>query len=487
MNSNSISAFRDPCGFVVKLEKEIYRCAYKESEQLVFSLVEAPFFQTLLERKKVVSTSVLASNQSPAFQDNVSIPHSFLNKIGLTISHEAISFPSYPYEWTWGMLQAAGFLTLEIAEKALEANWGLKDASPYNVLFKGSVPIFVDILSFEKRDPLDPIWLPYAQFLRTFILPLLAIKSFGLSLKQIFCCSRDGLEPHDLYSMTGGLRRWIPPYLSLVTLPCVLARWADKKEQNPSLYRPMRWRNSKQVRFVLKAMLAKLRKKLAALAPKEKASNWSDYMVGTKSYSQEQYRVKCRFVEQIILEKSPQRVLDIGCNNGTFSLLCAKKGADVVAIDTDDAALGNLWKEASREGLSILPLNVDIARPSPGMGWNNSEHRPFLERAEGHFDLVLMLAIVHHLIVQERIPLEHIAALASRLTTDLLIVEFISPKDPMFRKIARGRDELYEHICEEYFEKAFGEFFSIQNKVKIADSSRTLYLLKSTVNHDEQR
>ena len=77
---------------------------------------------------------------------------------------------------------------------------GLKDATPYNILFRGPDPVFIDVLSFERRNPGDPTWLPYAQFVRTFLLPLLANKYFGLGLDQILTTRRDGLEPEEVES-----------------------------------------------------------------------------------------------------------------------------------------------------------------------------------------------------------------------------------------------------------------------------------------------
>lgn len=70
------------------------------------------------------------------------------------------------------MLEVAGHLTLDLAESLLDDGLGIKDATPYNILFRGAEPLFIDVLSIERRDPQDPLWLPYAQFVRTFLLPL---------------------------------------------------------------------------------------------------------------------------------------------------------------------------------------------------------------------------------------------------------------------------------------------------------------------------
>ena len=63
---------------------------------------------------------------------------------------------------------AAAELTLKLGEEAIGEGWVLKDATPLNVLFQGPRPIFVDILSFERRDPRASVWLAYGQYVRTF-------------------------------------------------------------------------------------------------------------------------------------------------------------------------------------------------------------------------------------------------------------------------------------------------------------------------------
>jgi hypothetical protein len=80
--------------------------------------------------------------------------------------------------------------------------------------------------------------------------------------------------------------------------------------------------------------------------------------------------------------------------------------------------------------------------------------------------------------VTERVPLEEILELAAELTTDLLLIEFVEPSDPMFRRLVRGREALYAHLTASYFESACTACFQILRKQPIAESSRTLYLLK---------
>ena len=95
----------------------------------------------------------------------------------LLLEHPRVFFPSYPWEWTPGQWVAAGELTLELCGQLLREGWILKDATPLNILFDGARPVFIDLLSIERRDPRSPLWLAYGQFARTFLLPLAALQT----------------------------------------------------------------------------------------------------------------------------------------------------------------------------------------------------------------------------------------------------------------------------------------------------------------------
>src|SRR5437867_9936137 len=101
----------------------------------------------------------------------------------------------------------------------------------------------------------------------------------------------------------------------------------------------------------------------------------------THSYTAGNFAAKADFVRRVLLEFKPKQVLDVGANTGHFSLLAAEAGAQVVAIDSDAACAGALWRQASARNLNILPLVVDLARPTPALGWRNGECASFLQRA----------------------------------------------------------------------------------------------------------
>ena len=474
------SSFRDPDGFVMVAGGRVLRFLNRSGDR---NLQE--FFATKFARQAVAAGQLVGS--SPVDLNSVSsllkfpsgLQRSFgaSNEIHAVLEHELISFQSFPYEWAPEMLHAAGVLTLDLAEGALPEGFSLKDATPYNILFRSTKPIFVDVSSFEKRDGTDPIWLPYAQFVRTFILPLLATEVLGLRLDQIFLTRRDGLEPEDVYRLCGFARRLRPPFLTLASIPTWLAGKSDPKSE--AVYRQRRQVSEEQSTFTLERLFKRLRRQLEQAKPRGRgASSWSEYMASVETFPPNYLSEKEGFLQEVLAEFKPEKLLDVGCNTGHFSVIAANKGSSVVAIDQDPLVIAALWRQAAEQHLNIQTLVVDFARPSPAVGWCNAENPSFLDRARGSFDAVLMLALVHHLLVTERVPLNQVFSLAAAMTTDLLIVEFVGPTDPMFRRLLRGRGQLFEGFSREVFEDAYQEQFSLIRSKRLGQTDRWIYLLR---------
>ena len=296
-------------------------------------------------------------------------------------------------------------------------------------------------------------------------------------MAHLLIVNRDGVDPEEVYRMCSPVRRLRPPFLTLVSLPYWLSARQPKHEE--LIYQPKRLSDPARAHFILSQQFKRLRRLLAKVAPRvSDNSGWSDYMTPNKFFTAEYLRAKAQFVARAPAKFKPQRILDVGCNTGHFSRLAAQTGARVVAIDQDPAVVGMLWRNAARDGLDILPLVVNLARPTPAVGWRNEECPSFLTRARGAFDAVLMLAVVHHMLVTEQIPLAAIMQLAAELTTDILIIEFVPPDDPQFHRLVRGREELYKDLTRELFETTARRWFDVVRAERLHETNRWLYLLR---------
>jgi 2-polyprenyl-3-methyl-5-hydroxy-6-metoxy-1,4-benzoquinol methylase len=469
------ASFRDPAGRLLLAEDRVLRLVSAEGAASLKNFLSTSAAHQFIAEGRLVGTRFLGRDARLTFFRGAGVEATaFEDGEAVVVEHERVAVRSFPYEWPPEMLHAAGTLTLDLAERALDEGFSLKDATPYNVLFRGPRAVFVDLLSFEPRDPHDPTWLPFNQFVRTTLLPLLVNKHFGLRLDQLLTSSRDGIEPSDVARMCGATRRLSPTFLSLVTLPNLLGAKQSSGEQ--SIYKPKRIANSEKAGFILRQQFKRLRRQLARVEPEEGVSAWSGYMTPNRFHPTEYLRAKETFVAKALAETGPRRVLDVGCNTGHFSALAARAGASVVAIDQDSAVVGALWRRASAEGLDILPLVVNLARPTPATGWRNEENPSFLERARGGFDAMLMLAVLHHMLATEQIPLGAIFDLAAELTSDALVVEFVAPEDPLFRTLLRGREELFAALTKETFEQAATRRFQIVRAERLHET-RWLYLM----------
>lgn len=473
------TSFRDPGGFCIELDGHFLRVVAPEYiphlEGFLNSECARKFAAdgALVPSRLLTKAEVTRWVQYPEFTEAIGG-----RPLGAIFDHERITFPSFACEWTPEMLHAAAELTLDLAENALKCGYNLKDATPANILFRGTKPVFVDLLSFEPRVAGEMVWRPYAQFVRTFLLPLLANKYWGTSLAEIFTTRRDGLEPQELYAKCSLLQKIRPPFLGLITLPTFLTK---KGEETARASVPASGDDEK-ARFILESLFKRLQRSLRSLRPTSRAltsaaTEWSKYM-DTHSYDAQAFAAKEAFVRDALNEFRPANVLDVGANTGHFGRIAAGFGAEVVAIDTDPSCATEGFVRAGAENLNILSLVVDIARPTPALGWRNSECFSFLERARGHFDAVLMLALVHHLQVTERVPLREIFDLAAELTKSLLVIEFVPLEDSMFQRLLRGREALFAGYNRQVFERACERQFDIVRHSEVPGSGRRLYLLK---------
>lgn len=455
---NLLPTFRDPAGSVEIKPDGVYRTIRPPYDTEILDFLALPLAAKLVTDGRLVGSEAV----SPPGTEP------------LVLRHPRVSFQSYPWEWSPVLWLAAAELTLNLCIDLVQQGWILKDATPLNVLFQGTRPIFVDVLSIERTSLQQPIWLPYGQFVRTFLLPMLAHSQLGWPLKATLT-RRDGYEPEELYSALSWATRLRQPALSSVTMPALLA---SNKKLNSSKLAARSVKDPELAKHIITRTLKNLLAHMRRVTPHHKTSTWSDYAETATHYSDDDHASKRTFVAAELAAAKPCHVLDVGCNTGVYSILAAEAGAEVVSVDTDLQAVDRLCANLRGSGKNILPLCVDLAYPTPSVGWENRESASFLSRCAGHFDTVMMLAVIHHLLLSAQVPMDRIAALCSNLTTKHLILEWVPPTDSKFRELIRGRDAIYTHINEAAFREAFAQHFTVARESTLANGRIMLHLLK---------
>lgn len=445
--------FRDPAGRLYRDGDRILREVYPQHSASVLAWLQSPLAQRWMQQGRMAPAKVVASEPGQP----------------VLLEHERIFFPTYPWEWSPGQWREAASLTLDLCEEALDDGLILKDATPLNIFFAGHRAIFVDVLSFEHRDPQCPLWIAYAQFVRTFLLPFCAYLYLGWPLAATQQ-RRDGYEPADLAPFLTLVLRWRRPLLSLVTLPLLLqTKWKFASERTKI--------SAEVASFAVRRLLRSTRRVLNSLVPSARASRWSRYPETANHYKTADHEAKQAFVRNALASIRPARVLDVGANTGVYSRIAAECGADVVAWDTDVQATDMNWQAAHNARLPILPLVADFARPTPAIGWNNQESASLLDRARGQFDCVLMLGIVHHLLVADQIPLSAIIEQLWEISSRWAILEWIPQEDSQFKELCRGREALCGHLNEEYFSQILSMRFTVRSHDELPNG-RLLWLVE---------
>lgn len=455
-------SFRDLCGFVFYRDEVLYRQINQSYQNDYDFLVGSGLYQKLVDAGLLVS------------HEEVGDALAFTSGVYKVIRPQKIPFVSYPFEWSFTQLKQAALLTLQIQKIALEYGMSLKDASAYNVQFFHGQPIFVDTLSFEKYQEGRP-WVAYRQFCQHFLSPLALMCYRDVRLNQLLRIYMDGI-PLALTQRLLPMRTWLNIHI-------VMHLHFHSRMQLSSSAKPVdRTRNS-FTRLSLCGLLDSLETAIQRLYWDPSGTEWAGYYEVT-NYTQDAISHKKELVASFLDRLNPRMVWDLGANTGFFSRVASDRGILTVSIDSDSAAVENNFREACRKNeRNILPLTLDLINPSSGLGWASEERVSLVER--GPADVAMALAIIHHLAISNNVPLFRIAEFFNKLC-HFLIIEFIPKHDSQIKKFFSLREDIFQDYSVESFEKAFGQFFVTQDKQKIKDSVRILYLMRNKNNFNEK-
>lgn len=448
------SSFRDPSGFVFNLNNTIYRQVNNSYKENYDALISSGLYENLSGKSFLIS-HVDETNQ-------ISIKDSNVYKI---IKPEPIPFISYPYEWCFDQLKDAAMLTLQIQQIALSHGMTLKDASAYNIQFLNGRPIFIDTLSFEIYQHNEP-WVAYKQFCEHFLGPLSLMHYTDIRLYQLLKCYIDGI-PLNLTRKLLPLRSYFSfSVLAHIHIHSFSQTYHGERKVNSAQKLPFNG---------LLNLISNLKNITANLKLKGQKTEWADYYNFT-NYTDETSNKKKEIISSFLEKTQVKNVWDIGSNTGVYSRLASDNHIKTISLDIDEIAVNiNYNKVKSNKEENILPLIINIVNPSPDLGWANTERDNLGKR--GPVELVMALALIHHLSISNNIAFSQVAEYFSRLSS-WLIIEFISKSDSQVIRLLSSRKDIYTNYSIEIFENEFQNYFNIIDCVPISGSERTLYLMK---------
>lgn len=440
-------SFRDPAGWVMRgLGSTVYRVVAEPGQRDFETLTSSGLSDYLIAKNQLVSHEVVTRQNGKTI-----------------LLCQKIPVITYPFEWSFSQLKDAALLTLAVQKVALRYGMSLKDASAYNVQFLLGAPIFIDTLSFEKLDEVSP-WVAYQQFCQHFLAPLALMSYVDKDLLQLMRVHIDGV-PLPLASKLLPARAKLRPGLAIHIAAHARAQVIKASDHSGKAA----IRTSHNARA---AIIDSLERTVRQLFVRRSKTEWADYYDNT-NYSVDALDEKARLVSAMVKKISPSNALDLGGNTGRYSRLLADGGIATICADIDPNAVEANYVQTKRAGeTNMLPVLVDLTNPGGGLGWANGERESIVERFQT--DLVLALALVHHLAISNNLPLESIARYFAGFG-DHLIIEFVPKEDSQVQKLLTTRKDIFPDYTPEGFEKAFRQHYRLAGANPIKGTSRILY------------
>lgn len=436
---NFVSAtFLDDSGRLFTWNGGVYRAISHQKEKFFRDLIQNKVLNDLYGTK-IIPTSIASIS---------------LDGYELTLKHEKVSFVTSCTEWTHLMYKDAAVLYCDLAIELDKRGLGIKDAHPWNILFRNGRPIFIDFGSITSAAVNSSFLLQ--EFQARFILPMLLI-SGGLAE-----LARENLKSSNPISTEATMR------ILLGKLPLYLWISYTIALFNLRIKARIDWR---ETLLAVKDFVCKIRFD-------EVKTEWSDYL-GPGSIHEiselETWDAKSKSVWNVLNRIKPESVLDIGCNRGWFSEMANRLGCSVMAIDIDETNLNRIYELNKNEGRDITFALMDIGRPTMGYDF-------CFPSADQRFksDLVLALGLTHHLVFKRGLTFEFIALRLAQFSTRWLLVEFVPPSDKFVSEWASDQTDWY---CLDEFVVALERYFEEVELMQSSPDPRVLVLCQKSANN----
>lgn len=403
------SSYVDPNGFLFHYNGQLFRAIHASVKSFYQNLFDNGTIPYLVDQCGLVPSS-------PTHVEVQSL------KEKLIIHHKKIEPVSFCTEWCPEMLRDAARLTVNLSLELLKKDLMLQDAYPWNIVFNGTQPIFVDLTSIVPSDE-HFIWPAYSQYQAFFQRPLaLSLMKKDKIARLYLYDNINGISIDDFYRHASFLYQLGHPQL-------VFTYYFDRLLQNnQKLKLRMHKLASKSItvsKDIKYRFLTRLLKQLDRNSMNPQGDVWQNYYQDIPNDVNK--KAKIEIIEQLLRRIAPKTVTDLGCNTGVFSLIAAKQKARVIAIDSSTSCINTLYLNAQAEQLPIYPIVSDVICTTPPFGIMGQQYPGLIDRAKS--ELVLCLGLMHHLHINGRQPFDKIASHLATFSHKHLIFEYVDAKD----------------------------------------------------------
>ena len=406
MTPTSSASFRDPENAAFAHEGVWYRIAGPASARALGDLRSSSLYTDLVSDGRLLSFEAVEGDSAQAVLDAFGATAERELADGTAVfAVEPVDLITYPWEWPNSLLESAALLTLDLRSQLLAIGLDLKDASAFNVQFRGMQPVFIDLGSVEHWRP-NPSWNASRQFIEHFINPLAVGSGERVTAADAWELGRHrGLRSEAARQL---LPRSKGRSMSLMLLQAT-TKPVEKNAPSESKYAKQAAQNKDLARNATLSLTKRLRKQVLKLRGKEHSTTWVDY--GTRGhYGSDDLTRKSDYAAAFIAsgEGRNRLVLDVGGNDGfTAAHLVRHAHARVIVMDADAGALDVLQAGVAATAdvaSNVTPILGDITNLTPASGLLDREFAAFTARVRP--SAVVCQAVLHHVVITQGAPMQ---------------------------------------------------------------------------------
>lgn len=430
----------------------------------------APYFQKLFQDGiigKVTEQGLLIESE---------VTHLGVNGYDMVVRHKYIPFIAYPNEWCAAMLKDAALNLIELGIELAQHNLTLADAHPWNLLFDIELckPVFVDLGSISPI--YDSTWAVYDEFCRFCLYPLILISSGQAQIARLLMCEEQGVSKSYLLALTQGaaptlanskqslfsqlelvLRQLVPKSYRQQLKKTLISMGSLFRQQSSELKSDLDFLENLKQKSHLEFFI-KVKKDVESITlPCFKAEGLDDDKKPISFSPEDGWTAKQLNLHKILTQLQPDSVLDIGSGTGWYSKLAAILGSKVVAFDTDEAQVTQLYYDGRENKLPILPLIMDFSKPTPSRGL--SKHWAIAATKRLQCDMVLALAVVHQIVLERRLNFDQIVKGLAQFSQRWVVVEFIPREDQ--EVVKEWSEKLFWYTLDNFYNALKKHFRSV--------------------------
>ena len=442
----------DPVGRVFFYNDRLYRIINKNEEDNVLNLLNSELWHKLSNLGYVPETKIADDIQ---MEDG-----------SLVLEHERL-VDTKPNEWCFSMYKDAAAFILKLNRLCNESGYELKDGHPNNILFRNGYPVFVDFGSFRKCETIPVQWRAYLEFIYTFYLPLLMWQKGDYFMLRMI--TESGFNPRRVMPamepfMSPTIINYFKPlyrYKISKRCFCISTRSNFIKCSFAAINKLMGTIFHKNGFFHITRTLKQLTEDdINIMHSHNTATMWANYQ---NEMLEGSHQLSPRFERILQLADTycgdAKSVIDLAGNSAVFSkmLYDTRKYSKIINVDYDENALNTAHNFIKENNLNIDLVLTNFVIPR--------DLNSITKRLQS--DIVFALAVTHHLILTQHIPIASIFERINMYVKKYVFIEFM-PWGLWSKESDTVNVPLW--YTQDWFANNFSQFFNILHVEKLADN-----------------